>query len=87
VIERLVEPFHYAFMQRAFITALLVGVLCSTMGTYVILRRLAFIGDGIAHADSGGLSDTGFIVDHCRDRLDRDVRKLSDINHGDPGRH
>jgi len=55
VIERLVEPFHYAFMQRAFITALLVGVLCSTMGTYVILRRLSFIGDGIAHASFAGI--------------------------------
>ena len=55
MIERLVEPFHYAFMQRAFITALLVGVLCSTMGTYVILRRLSFIGDGIAHASFAGI--------------------------------
>jgi len=55
VIERLVEPFHSAFMQRAFITALLVGVLCSTMGTYVILRRLSFIGDGIAHASFAGI--------------------------------
>src|SRR5260370_35257846 len=43
-------------------------------------------GDCLAQADSGGLSDTRFIVDHGRDRLDRDVRKLSDINHGDPGR-
>src|SRR5260370_16203031 len=43
-------------------------------------------GDSIAHADSGGLGDTGFIVDYCRDCLDRDVRKLTDIDHGDPGR-
>lgn len=51
----LLEPFHYAFMQRAFVTALLVGVLCSAMGTYVILRRLSFIGDGIAHASFAGI--------------------------------
>ncbi len=55
MIEHLVAPFHYAFMQRAFLTAILVGVLCSTMGTYVILRRLAFIGDGIAHASFAGI--------------------------------
>ena len=55
MIEHLVAPFHYAFMQRAFLTAVLVGVLCSTMGTYVILRKLAFIGDGIAHASFAGI--------------------------------
>ena len=42
-------------MQRAFVTALLVGVLCSAMGTYVVLRKLSFIGDGIAHASFAGI--------------------------------
>jgi len=55
VIEHLIAPFHYAFMQRAFLTAVLVGILCATMGTYVILRKLAFIGDGIAHASFAGI--------------------------------
>ena len=54
-MQQLIEPFHYPFMQRAFVTALLVGVLCSTMGTYVVLRRLSFIGDGIAHASFAGI--------------------------------
>jgi manganese/iron transport system permease protein len=54
-VNVLVEPFAYAFMQRAFVAALLVGLLCSTIGTYVILRRLAFIGDGIAHASFAGI--------------------------------
>lgn len=54
-MSELTQPFHYAFMQRAFVTALLVGVLCSIMGTYVVLRRLAFIGDGIAHASFAGI--------------------------------
>jgi manganese/iron transport system permease protein len=55
VIELLTQPFHYAFMQRAFVAALVVGLLCSTMGTYVILRKLSFIGDGIAHASFAGI--------------------------------
>ena len=55
MIAHLSEPFRYDFMQRAFVTALLVGVLCSTMGTYVVLRRLSFIGDGIAHASFAGI--------------------------------
>lgn len=53
--EALVTPFHYAFMQRAFAAALAVGLLCSTMGTYVVLRKLSFIGDGIAHASFAGI--------------------------------
>ncbi|MGB8908308.1 MAG: metal ABC transporter permease [Candidatus Cybelea sp.] len=55
MIDLLGQPFHYAFMQRAFVAALAVGLLCSTMGTYVILRKLAFIGDGIAHASFAGI--------------------------------
>jgi manganese/iron transport system permease protein len=51
----IVEPFHYAFMQRAFAAALAVGLICSAMGTYVVLRRLSFIGDGIAHASFAGI--------------------------------
>ncbi len=53
--EALATPFHYAFMQRAFAAALAVGLLCSTMGTYVVLRKLSFIGDGIAHASFAGI--------------------------------
>lgn len=55
MIDLLAQPFHYAFMQRAFVAALVVGILCSTMGTYVILRKLSFIGDGIAHASFAGI--------------------------------
>jgi len=55
VIETFIAPFQYDFMQRAFLAALCVGLLCSTMGTYVILRKLAFIGDGIAHASFAGI--------------------------------
>ncbi len=51
----LLAPFAYDFMQRAFIAALLVGILCSVMGTYVVRRRLSFIGDGIAHASFAGI--------------------------------
>ncbi len=54
-LDALTVPFHYAFMQRAFVAALAVGLLCSTMGTYVILRKLSFIGDGIAHASFAGI--------------------------------
>ena len=51
----LLAPFQYEYMQRAFIAALVVGTLCSTIGTYVVLRKLSFIGDGIAHASFAGI--------------------------------
>ncbi len=49
-------PFQYDFMQRAFVVALVVGALCSSMGTYVVLRKLSFIGDGLAHASFAGIA-------------------------------
>jgi manganese/iron transport system permease protein len=54
-MNALLVPFQYEFMQHAFVAALAVGLLCSTMGTYVVLRKLAFIGDGIAHASFAGI--------------------------------
>lgn len=54
-MDILLAPFQYEFMQRAFVAALAVGLLCSTMGTYVVLRKLSFIGDGIAHASFAGI--------------------------------
>jgi len=54
-VDVLLAPFHYDFMQRAFIAAIFVGLLCSVMGTFVILRKLSFIGDGIAHASFAGI--------------------------------
>ena len=55
MIDALLAPFQYDFMQRAFVTALIVGGLCSTLGTYVVLRKLSFIGDGVAHASFAGI--------------------------------
>ena len=55
MIQALLAPFHYDFMQRSLIVAVVVGVLCSTLGTFVILRKLSFIGDGVAHASFAGI--------------------------------
>jgi manganese/iron transport system permease protein len=55
-VDGVLAPFQYDFMQRAFVVALCVGALCSTMGTYVVLRKLSFIGDGLAHASFAGIA-------------------------------
>lgn len=46
----LTEPLSYAFMQRALVEIIIVGVLCGLVGCFVVLRGLAFIGDALAHA-------------------------------------
>lgn len=51
----LLQPFQYAFMRSAALAGVLVGVACSTLGTYVVLRRMAFIGDALAHTVLPGL--------------------------------
>ena len=56
MIAWLVEPLTYLFMQRALLAALMVGVLCSVMGCYVVLRSMAFLGDALAHAILPGVA-------------------------------
>ena len=56
MIEFITSPFTYAFMQRGFLAALLVGVLCSVVGVYIVLRGMAFLGDALAHAILPGVA-------------------------------
>lgn len=49
------DPMAYGFMQRGLVAALLVGVVCAVMGTFVVLKGLAFIGDAVSHAAFPGL--------------------------------
>lgn len=55
-MEFLVQPLSYAFMQRALAAAVIVGILCAVMGTYVVLRGMAFLGDALAHAILPGVA-------------------------------
>ena len=54
-IAILTDPMAYGFMQRGLVAALLVGVVCAVMGTFVVLKGLAFIGDAVSHAAFPGL--------------------------------
>src|SRR5687768_9831537 len=46
----ILEPLQFPFMQRALIEVVLMGLTCGIIGTYVVLRGMAFMGDAIAHA-------------------------------------
>jgi manganese/iron transport system permease protein len=56
MIVWLAEPLKYVFMQRALLAALVVGVVCSVVGCYVVLRSMAFLGDALAHAILPGVA-------------------------------
>ena len=51
----LLHPLHFSFMRSAFLAVVLVGVTCGVLGCYVVLRRMAFIGDAIAHTALPGI--------------------------------
>ncbi len=55
------EVLAYSFMQRALLSAILIGILCSVIGVYVVLRGIAFIGAGTAHAAFAGVT-LGFLM-------------------------
>lgn len=56
MLEWLLSPLSYTFMQRGLLAALMVGVLCSIIGCYVVLRSMAFLGDAMAHAILPGVA-------------------------------
>jgi len=49
VTRLLIEPFQVGLMQRALLAVLLLGVLAGAVGVFVVLRRLAFVGDALTH--------------------------------------
>ena len=56
MIDWLVQPLAYGFMQRGLLAALMVGILCAVIGCYVVLRSMAFMGDALAHAILPGVA-------------------------------
>jgi manganese/iron transport system permease protein len=56
VVDFLVEPFRHAFMRRALVEVLLLGVLGSTVGVHVLLRRRAFLTEALQHSVFPGIA-------------------------------
>lgn len=47
---------YYQFWRNAVIGGMIISVVCSYLSVYVILRRMAFIGQGISHSALGGFA-------------------------------
>src|SRR2546421_4087445 len=50
IFRWITDPLQYPFMRQALVEVLLMGITCGIIGTYVVLRGMAFIGDALSHA-------------------------------------
>jgi len=56
VIGWLTDPYAYDFMRRALGASLIVGIVAPLVGVWVVLRRLAYLGDAMSHASLAGVA-------------------------------
>lgn len=61
VFGYLSEPLAYPFMVRAMAAVVIAGVICGVVGTFVVLRGMAFLGDALSHAILPGVA-MGYLV-------------------------
>jgi zinc/manganese transport system permease protein len=61
VVEFFVVPFEVSFVQRGLWAGLAVAVLCALVGTWVVLRGAAFLGDAMAHGMLPGIAVAGLL--------------------------
>jgi len=54
-IKDLPYPFELAFMQRALVASVVVGVFAPMIGTFVVQKRMSLIGDGMGHLAFAGV--------------------------------
>lgn len=55
MLNWLLEPLQYPFMQNALLTALIVAVVCAILSCYLVLKGWSLMGDAISHAVLPGL--------------------------------
>lgn len=55
-MEFLHDLMNYAFLQKAFVTSVMVGIICGVIGSFIVLRGMALMGDAISHAVLPGVA-------------------------------
>ena len=53
-VDDFIQSLQYEWMQRAVISAILIGIICSIIGVFIILRGMIFLGEAIAHSAFAG---------------------------------
>lgn len=56
LLQALAEPLQYTFFQRSLVAAVVVGLLCACTGSYLLVQRMALLGDAISHSLLVGLA-------------------------------
>ena len=56
MIDTLTDIISLPFMQRALLAGIFIGVLLATLGVFVLIKKMAFFGDGVAHASLAGIA-------------------------------
>ncbi len=69
MLNFLLEPLSYAFMARGMMAAVMVGIVCALVGTYVVLQGMAFFGDALAHSILPGVAIGYLVSGGARDML------------------
>jgi manganese/iron transport system permease protein len=54
-LDAVLEPLGYAFFMRALVASVVVGLVCAVVGSYMVLRGLAFMGDALSHSAFPGV--------------------------------
>ncbi|MEM6435252.1 MAG: metal ABC transporter permease, partial [Cyanobacteria bacterium P01_D01_bin.115] len=60
-MDWLLDPLNYEFMRQALTAGVLMGILCPIVGTYLLVQRMALLGDVVAHAVLPGLAIANFL--------------------------
>jgi manganese/iron transport system permease protein len=55
LLDLVVVPLSYGFMQRALVVAVLVGAVCAVLSCYLVLKGWSLMGDAISHAVLPGI--------------------------------
>ncbi len=61
LIKLLIDPLSYPFMVRGLLAAVMVGIVCALVGSYMVLRGMAFFGDALSHAILPGVA-VGYLI-------------------------
>lgn len=61
LVDSVIIPLSFPFMQRALVGCVLVGLICAVLGVFVVLQNLSFIGQGLAQGALPGLA-IGFVA-------------------------
>jgi len=60
-VQAIWEPLEFEFFRHGLLVATVAGGLCGLLGTYVVLRRMSYLGHGLSHAVFGGAAAAAVI--------------------------